>query len=291
MAKNRKKEYCLNCNAELKATDHYCPNCGQANNDLNVPLKFIFNDFIHDFINFDSKFFKTFIPLFSKPGFLTKEFISGKRIKYVPPFRLYLICSFLFFAFNSFDFKEEKKSTSEPLKLQIDGDSSGLDELKSYSANQILEKSSLEKNKLNLFVTNQFLKIIKDDGQSFKQKFKKNVSWMMFFLMPVFASILALVTYKKHLFFINHLVFSYHLHSFIFLVFFISSLAELILLPDIIATVFVCWIIFYLLATFRNVYQYTWKSTFLKLFTVGILYSLAMMVVIIITLAITALLV
>jgi hypothetical protein len=290
LAKNRNKEYCLNCGNQLKISDKFCPNCGQANNDLNVPIKYIFNDFVHDFINFDSKFFKTFYPLFFKPGFLTNEFVNGKRVSYVPPFRLYLICSFLFFAFISFNFDAKDKAFSKPLKLEVDGDSSTFEGLKGYSASQLLEKSNAENSEINIFLANQFLKIVKDDGQSFKDKFKKGISWMMFFLMPIFASILGLVTYKKHFFFIKHLVFSYHLHSFIFLVFLLSSVLELINLPEIFSTVFACWILFYMLATFRNVYNYTWKGTFFKLISVGLLYFVAMFIVILVTLGITALL-
>ena len=45
----------------------------------------------------DSRLWKTLWYLLSRPGFLTREFFEGKRVRYLPPFRLYLVISVVFF--------------------------------------------------------------------------------------------------------------------------------------------------------------------------------------------------
>ncbi len=54
---------------------------------------------------YDSKFQKTFVPLFTKPGFLTREYLEGRRIRYVHPLRLYFFVSFVLLFFSIFSFK------------------------------------------------------------------------------------------------------------------------------------------------------------------------------------------
>lgn len=47
--------------------------------------------------SFDGRFWRTVLPLIARPGFLTRELIEGRRVRYVPPMRLYLFVSFVFF--------------------------------------------------------------------------------------------------------------------------------------------------------------------------------------------------
>lgn len=86
---------CRNCNLPLRGP--YCYGCGQKDTE---PLKSIWTflkDVVSDVFNFDSKFFRTLWPLFFKPGYLTTQHFAGKRAGYVPPLRLYLISSIIFF--------------------------------------------------------------------------------------------------------------------------------------------------------------------------------------------------
>ncbi|NIR48263.1 DUF3667 domain-containing protein [candidate division KSB1 bacterium] len=55
------------------------------------------SEFLGDVFTFDSRFFRTFVPLIAKPGFLTVRFNAGQRVRYVPPLRLYLFVSVIFF--------------------------------------------------------------------------------------------------------------------------------------------------------------------------------------------------
>lgn len=98
---SRKTSSCLNCGHTLNKIYNYCPNCGQGNHNDNVSFSFLVGDFFSTYFAIDSKFGKSVKPFFLKPGFLTNEYIKGKRASYANPMRLYLIISiFYFFTVN-----------------------------------------------------------------------------------------------------------------------------------------------------------------------------------------------
>jgi len=86
---------CKNC--ETQFDGKFCPECGQSIKDYDQPFSFIFFNFAGDFFAFDTRFFRTFAALVIKPGFLTKEYFEGRRIKYAPPFRIFIFVSFILF--------------------------------------------------------------------------------------------------------------------------------------------------------------------------------------------------
>ncbi|MGI4789491.1 MAG: DUF3667 domain-containing protein [Janthinobacterium lividum] len=90
-----KPEHCLNCGAA--ATGKFCAECGQENEDQTIAMKLLVQDLLSDLASFDSKLFRTLVPLIIRPGFLTNEYNLGRRVRYLSPFKLYLTFSILFF--------------------------------------------------------------------------------------------------------------------------------------------------------------------------------------------------
>lgn len=91
----REDKHCLNCGHQVP--DIYCSHCGQPNIDPKLTPSDLLHDFIHMFTHFDGKFFQTLRILFSRPGFLTRAYLDGKRRQYLPPVQLYVFTSALFF--------------------------------------------------------------------------------------------------------------------------------------------------------------------------------------------------
>ncbi|MBT8114499.1 MAG: DUF3667 domain-containing protein [Arenicella sp.] len=52
---------------------------------------------IHESLDIDGRMFLTLKTLLLKPGMLSLEYRNGRRAKYTPPFRMYLVISILFF--------------------------------------------------------------------------------------------------------------------------------------------------------------------------------------------------
>jgi hypothetical protein len=86
---------CLDCGALLEGK--YCIACGQRAQVRNLSIPSLAHDAIHDLAHFDSRGWVTLRALLFRPGFLTSEFIHGRRTRYLPPFRLYLVLSLVFF--------------------------------------------------------------------------------------------------------------------------------------------------------------------------------------------------
>ncbi|MGH8278018.1 MAG: DUF4286 family protein [Gammaproteobacteria bacterium] len=86
---------CLNCHTPLMGK--YCAECGQPNHTYAAPLRTVFNDFLGHHAGSDNKFSRSIGPLWFKPGYLSREYSAGRRVRYISPLRLYLYSSLLFF--------------------------------------------------------------------------------------------------------------------------------------------------------------------------------------------------
>lgn len=91
----RKEKNCLNCNAIVQG--RYCQVCGQENIVPQESFRHLVLHFIYDITHFDGKFFETLKYLVFKPGFLSAEYMAGRRAKYLNPIRMYVFTSAIFF--------------------------------------------------------------------------------------------------------------------------------------------------------------------------------------------------
>jgi len=94
-SKERGEKICLNCNAELNG--RFCHVCGQENLEPKESVWELVSHFFYDITHFDGKFFSTVGYLVRKPGFLSKEYLRGRRASYLNPIRMYVFSSALFF--------------------------------------------------------------------------------------------------------------------------------------------------------------------------------------------------
>jgi hypothetical protein len=91
----RKEKDCLNCGTNVQG--RFCQNCGQENIVTHQNFWSLTKHFIFDIFHFDGKFFDTLRFLLFKPGYVAKEYIRGKRVKFLDPIRMYLFTSAIFF--------------------------------------------------------------------------------------------------------------------------------------------------------------------------------------------------
>ena len=105
---------CKNCSTEIEGD--FCHFCGQRYHDHKESFGELAYEFVSDFLHFDSRFFKTVLPLIFQPGKLTKNYNEGKQRSQFHPIRLYLFSSFvyffLFFAFTNVEDQFENEGTS-----------------------------------------------------------------------------------------------------------------------------------------------------------------------------------
>ncbi len=104
---------CLNCGTHL--TGQYCGRCGQRATSRFISVWELLRDAFGDLFELDSRLWRTLAPLLVRPGLLTKDYLEGRRARYMPPFRMYLVLSLLFFVVAFFDPRDELAIFYEPL--------------------------------------------------------------------------------------------------------------------------------------------------------------------------------
>jgi hypothetical protein len=85
---------CLNCGATLGGD--YCSHCGQQAH-IHRSLAHAVEELLHGVWHFDSKLWNTLPLLLLRPGKLTRDYVMGKRARYISPMGLFLLTIFLMF--------------------------------------------------------------------------------------------------------------------------------------------------------------------------------------------------
>ncbi len=96
---------CLNCKATLHG--QYCASCGQRSTSRLISLWQLMKEAFGDLFEADSRLWQTLRPLMLSPGLLTKDYLLGRRARYMPPFRMYLVLSVVFFVVAAFNPRED----------------------------------------------------------------------------------------------------------------------------------------------------------------------------------------
>lgn len=240
---------CLNCGQPFDQQPEYCPACGQRVRPNPMPIRDFFSDFVQDYFTVDAKFFNSIGLLFFQPGALTARFNEGKRKSYIAPFRFYIFVSVVYFTLlalsvrnDSWDFVGNQKADLNEQLQRTDSllqDSTLLTDPAALRAAYKLVRAEATADSLALDslegipwaeinigegegADNWFMaqkERIAEHPERFKQAVFKSGSVGVFFLLPVFGLLLMLFHYRRSKFYINHLVFSVHFHTFVFLIF------------------------------------------------------------------------
>ncbi len=282
---------CLNCQQELKKSDKFCSNCGQANRENNLNFKYFGSEFLSANFNLDSKIYLTLKLLITFPATLTKAFLEGKRTKYITPVRLYLIISLVYFFVLSFSSYEDNIGGDSMIKINMDdsltsqpvSENIGDISFGEKSKNSIITKDntkqafsdiidSLEASNITtnsegitledssgIIQENLVPKLRKLNTASGKQEFWKQLteyaSIGMFLLMP-FSALILFGLFSSKSYYIEHLILTLHMHSLAFLLFTFFNLLEMV----------VSWNYFFVIEiSILIIMVYLWLKSFYKL--------------------------
>ena len=104
---------CANCGAGMQG--EFCHECGQSIHSVLKPMHHMVEETVETVLHIDGRIVHTLPPLLLKPGFLTLEYFSGRRVRYIAPFRLmFVLCLLSFFvAHLAIDQIAEKAAASD----------------------------------------------------------------------------------------------------------------------------------------------------------------------------------
>jgi hypothetical protein len=219
---------CDNCGAAI--TGKYCAQCGQHYEPHIHSLGHFLTEAAENITHADSRVWLTLWPLLAKPGFLTKEFFEGHRARYLPPFRLYLVVSAIFFllwaAIPSHDnFFATMPDTEELVPLNKSAEkevtASPLAESPQQRADRICKDGRYSgpfEALINPKVVDGCKKVVIDNGRSFLHAFFTNIPRSLFILLPGLAVVMKLMYWRPKRYYVEHLLFFVHNHAAVFLI-------------------------------------------------------------------------
>lgn len=283
---------CDNCETILHG--EYCHHCGQDNRTHIRGLGSILHDFFQEFGSWDSRLVRTLVPLMFRPAFLSNEFVRGRRARYVPPLRLYLFISIVFFLViavvgnvDSDAIRMGLTDTTAPAE-QAD-ESGGLQVGASVAGRPLSERMNLSLPFLDEEGEAEFrrrLDRLAENPELFFRQVRALAPTMMFLMLPVFAFVLKVFYIYKRRYYIEHLVIALHNHAFLFLSFlsmigmgqlsgFLSDKPLAPIGTGVIAWLLVAlwvWLPVYLFIAQKRFYMQGWFLTTIKFFMTGVTY-------------------
>lgn len=281
--KRNKKTNCLNCNYAFKEDENYCPNCSQENHDLKIPFRHFVEEFLEGLFHFDSKIWLSLKTLFIYPGKITKDFLEGKRVSFVPPMRLYVFFSFIFFFFLNLSTKVDENKKHEKIidilkreAVKDTVDLKGLDSLEIF-----LEKDSMmsQDEKTLSHKIKKLSTLNREQIQELNHMIYKYMSFALFFLLPVFALLMKLFYLKSNKFYYEHFIASIHYHVMLFIILLLFLIIKALHLPNSVYSLMMLGAFLYFAHSLKVVYDRSWTNTILKAFLILIIYTVILLIV------------
>jgi hypothetical protein len=215
---HKRNETCPNCGQGGIASSAFCPACGQENKSLDLPFGHLLQEAVEHTLHIDGKLFRTMGSLLVRPGFLTSEFIAGRRERYVPPIRLYVFTSVLFFFLLAVLPRGAAEGAREPFSVSLYGmDSKSLVGLDEAGIDSAMAANDIERTPFNRYMARKVALVGAGGREAFGHLMLKNISYMMFGLMPLFGAFVTLVFRRSAKRYVRGLMYAIHVHAFLFL--------------------------------------------------------------------------
>jgi hypothetical protein len=302
---------CKNC--QTRFYGKFCSACGQSVKDFDRPLKFLFLDFTGNVFAFDTRLWRTIKNVFFRPGLMEKEYTEGKRIKYMPPFRLYVFVSFIFFLLISWMSEKNIREGKSGL-INV----SAADSLQAHTANSeddkfralLVERFSQEQvdSLLNTMAAHELkiaekpktyvidntvfktdLQDVIDNPTTYSNRLIKYFSWSLFLLMPFYGFLLWLFFRKSRPLYVSHFNLAINHHVFVFLILMILSVIGLIFpAKQADPENFLIFLVpVYAVVGAKRLFMFRWRSVIWRLIIIQFIYLIIILTAVVLLVIIT----
>jgi hypothetical protein len=252
---------CANCGCAV--TGKFCGDCGQRNAPRMVSVRRMLSEVLDDQLTLNSALPRTLRGLLLHPGFLTREYVAGRIVRYVAPFRLYLAASLGFFLALALVANPERLGeqvdrgirrgesrdgsvsvepglrTSKVIRFGVWLDTTRVPEWRKPLARHLAR----QEDRLNGMSKGQIVNVL-------VAGLERNAPKAIFLLLPAFALFLKLLYLRRDRLYVEHFVFALHLHAFAFLLFTVMLVTRS---PGLSAALLL-WLLAYVFVAMRRVY-------------------------------------
>lgn len=301
----RKENECLNCGTALVGP--YCHHCSQANVEPKETVWHLIGHFIEDLTHFDGKFFSSLKYLIIKPGYLSEQYVKGKRASYLNPIRMYLFISAMVFLIISSAFFSPARNTAHmahirdsvlcnsnvgPAEIHTE---SFIEKERTFYAfsfykpyiwggakayDSLERRSKVNHSWLDRHISRTFAAAAYTYAQEpnefmnrFSERMVHSFSKIFFISLPIFAFILWLlyIRRKNNYYYVSHVIFALHFYCIAFLlILLISFLVSADNLPAWPAIIVLISVFVYLYLAMLRFYKQGWFKTFIKFSIVSV---------------------
>jgi len=209
---------CPNC--ERERPEHFCPQCGQNDRVYARAIGSVAGEFVRETFEVDSRLNRTLKLLLFKPGRLTTEFSRNRRASYMSPVRLYIFASFVFFLVLSLSGTLDSPETT----VRASGDEELVERQGPTDERGVAFVAELPDPVERFFLFAGIDPL--HDRSVTGERILSNLPIAMFFLLPLYALILAAFYIRKERFFVEHLVFAIHVQTFVFMAYTVALLVS-----------------------------------------------------------------
>lgn len=145
--------------------------------------------------------------------------------------------------------------------------------------NAIMDSLGIEKTIIHRLIVHQSMRWANASAAQLIGYTVEKLPIVMFFVLPIFALLLKLLYIRRKRYYVEHIIFTLHIHSFAYLIFAIS-IVLLEALPNgtlytIIGTF--ALLLLYSVLSFRNVYKQNYFKTLIKASMIGFTYSFVLL--------------
>jgi hypothetical protein len=292
--------FCPNCYHPQPG--EYCPQCGQKQAERRVTVRELFAEFLDEQFGVNRRLPRTLKLLLFKPGFLTTEYFDGRVQQYIPPLRLYLVTSLVFFALfltgesGGIDVQREREEFQQQLQrdtvlqrhIRMNPQRStriGITidptDTTNWLANPdvnlgipVLDRAAERKLK-------EFAVFGETEGtRRLVRAVITEMPKVFFILLPFYALLLWMFFRKQRTYYVEHFVMGLHLHAFGFLALLILPVLDLPFMPralsnfgELLSGFILLWIFVYIYLAMRRVYRQGRLLTGVKYFFLWMLYT------------------
>lgn len=305
--------HCENCGTALAGP--YCHRCGQHDFDVHRSFGHTFLEVLENFFHFDTKLFHTVVVLLFQPGRLTRAFNAGRRASQMPPFRLYIFVSLLFFflTFLGQDHAEPKNHEAQAAAQALQGDPARLDDALEAAGRSPEERAEAKRavdqlrEAADAWRDTQVKEVEKAEaGQAEKPKsafvhrleerlrrlqepeaqqhmldaFLHAIPKLVLVCMPLFALYTRFLFRKSGQVYLQHLVLALHFHTFVLLWMLVrngwSFLFHFVGLAGWVDLAANLWLVAYPFLMLRHLFGNGWVRTILKTGLLALAYTVTL---------------
>ncbi len=301
------EDQCENCGALLHGP--YCSQCGQKAAERVVPLWHMLNEALEAVIELDMRVLWTLPKFLFLPGRLTKEYINGRRKRYIRPFRLYLFTTFVLFTVLALTAGggvqvpfNPQMSPAQADTVQVETGMAGMDTTAVASAPWFFGSPEQRERWARSFRQNPGTVDVLFGGAETQARLEPLLRakvaeairnprdliggmidrgpYVMFLMLPVFAFLLKLLYIRRGRLYVEHLIFSLHLHAFAFFAFTVGILLGEVEAPWVQTAA--TWVelapLLYLVVAMGHVYEQGLIKSTVKAFLLLLVYSIMLLI-------------